>query len=88
MKFAEDRRSDGNQIISQSGVSRGPWLVGASEESAFNAIDQMIQFGRTIVLLEPDTLFASATFDVKRYCILNSRSGVRYRTAAAAGKFP
>jgi hypothetical protein len=37
MKFAEDRRSDGNQIISQFGASggvRGPWFVGASEESA------------------------------------------------------
>jgi hypothetical protein len=53
-----------------------------------NAIDQMMQLGRTIILLEPDALFASATLDVKRYCVLNSRSGVRYRTAAAAGKFP
>jgi hypothetical protein len=37
MKFAEDRRGDGNQIISQSGASgsiKGPWFVGASEESA------------------------------------------------------
>jgi hypothetical protein len=53
-----------------------------------NAIDQMMQLGRTVILLEPDALFAGATFDDKRYCVLNSRSGVRYRTVAAAGKFP
>jgi hypothetical protein len=53
-----------------------------------NAIDQMMQLGRTTILLEPDALFASATFDIKRYCVLNSRLGVRCRTAAAAGKFP
>jgi hypothetical protein len=53
-----------------------------------NAIDQMMQFGRIMILLEPDALFAGATFDGKRYCVLDFRSGVRYRTAAAAGKFP
>jgi len=53
-----------------------------------NAIDQMMQLGRTVILLKPDALFAGATFVGKRYCVLDLRSGVRYRTAAAAGKFP
>ena len=47
-----------------------------------------MQLGWTMILLEPDALFAGATLDVKRYSVLDSRSRVRYRTAAAAGKFP
>ena len=50
-------------------------------------LDQMMQFGRTKILLEPGALFASVTLVVKRYRVLNFRSDVRYRTAAAAGKF-
>jgi hypothetical protein len=50
-------------------------------------LDQMMQLGRTMISLEPGALFAGATLDVKRYCVLNFRSGVRYRTAAAARKF-
>ena len=48
----------------------------------------MMQLGRTIILLEPDALFAGVTLVVKRYRVLNFRSDVRYRTAAATGKFP
>jgi len=48
----------------------------------------VMQLGRTMISLEPDAPFAGATLDVKRYCVLNSRPVVRYRTAAAAGKFP
>jgi len=48
----------------------------------------MMPLGRTIILLEPDALFAGATLVVKRYRALNFRSGVRCRTAAATGKFP
>ena len=48
----------------------------------------MMQLGRTIILLEPDALFAGATLVVKRYRVLNFRSGLRCRTAAATGKFP
>jgi|SRR6516162_200035 len=51
-------------------------------------LDQMMQFGRTKILLEPGALFASVTLVVKRYRVLNFRSDVRYRTAAATGKFP
>jgi hypothetical protein len=47
-----------------------------------------MQLGRTMISLEPDAPFAGATLDVKRDCVLNSRAGVRYRIAAAAGKFP
>jgi hypothetical protein len=50
-------------------------------------LDQMMQFGRTKILLEPGALFAGVTL-VKRYRVLNFRSHVRYRTAAAVGKFP
>jgi hypothetical protein len=48
-------------------------------------LDQMMQLGRTMISLEPGALFAGATLDVN--CVLNFRSGVRYRTAAAARKF-
>ena len=48
----------------------------------------MMQLGRTIILLEPDALFAGATLVDKRHHVLNFRSGVRCRTAAATGKFP
>jgi hypothetical protein len=48
----------------------------------------MMQLGRTIILLEPDALFAGVTLVVKRYRVLNFRSGVRHRTPAATGKFP
>jgi hypothetical protein len=51
-------------------------------------LDQMMQFGRTKILLEPGALFAGVTRVVKRYRVLDSCSRVRYRTAAAAGKFP
>ena len=51
-------------------------------------LDQVMQFGRTKILLEPGALFAGAAVVVKRYRVLNFRSHVRYRTAAAAGKFP
>jgi len=47
----------------------------------------MMQLGRTIILLAPDALFAGVTLVVKRYRVLNFRSGVRCRTAAAAGEF-
>jgi hypothetical protein len=53
-----------------------------------NAIDQVMQLGRTKNLLESDAVFASATLDVKLCCVSNSRSGVPYRIAVAAGKFP
>lgn len=48
----------------------------------------MMQLGRTMILLEPDAPFAGVTFVVKHYRVLNFRSGVRYQTAAATGKFP
>ena len=47
----------------------------------------MMQLGRTIILLAPDALFAGVKFVVKRYRVLNFRSGVRCRTRAATGKF-
>jgi hypothetical protein len=47
-----------------------------------------MQLGRTMILLEPGAPFANVTLDAKRYCVSNLRLGVRYRTAAAAGKFP
>jgi len=47
-----------------------------------------MQLGRTIILLEPEALFAGVKFIVKRYRVSNFRSGVRYRTPAATGKFP
>jgi hypothetical protein len=46
-----------------------------------------MQLGRTMILLEPDALFASATLELECYCV-NFRSRVHYRTAVAAGKFP
>jgi hypothetical protein len=65
------------------GKTSGELRVGA------NVIDQMMPPGRTKVLLEPDAPFASAiTPDVERCCVSNSRSGVRYRIAAAAGDLP
>ena len=51
-------------------------------------LDQMMQFGRTKILLEPGALFASVTLVVKRYRVLNFRSGLRHRIAAVTGKFP
>jgi hypothetical protein len=48
----------------------------------------MMQLGRTMILREPDALFAGVTLLVKRYRALNFRPGVRCRTAAATGKFP
>jgi hypothetical protein len=51
-------------------------------------LDQMMQLGRTIILLAPDALFAGVTLLVKRYRVLNFRPGVRCRTRAATGKFP
>jgi hypothetical protein len=48
----------------------------------------MMQLGRTMILLEPDALFAGVKFVVRRYRLLNFRSGVRCRTVAATGKFP
>ena len=48
----------------------------------------MMQLGRTIILLEPDALFAGAKSVVKRYRVSNFRSGARSRTPAATGKFP
>jgi hypothetical protein len=48
----------------------------------------MMQLGRTIILLAPDALFAGPTLVVKRYRVLNFRSGVRCRTPAATAKFP
>jgi hypothetical protein len=46
-----------------------------------------MQLGRTMILLEPGAPFANVTLDAKRYCVSNLCLGVRYRTAAAAGKF-
>jgi hypothetical protein len=63
MKFAEDRRGDANQIISRSGANggvRGHGLSAPIRRVGVNAIDQMMQLGRTIILLEPDALFAGA----------------------------
>ena len=48
----------------------------------------MMQLGRTIILLEPDALFAGVTLVVKRYRVVNFRQGVRCPTPAATGKFP
>jgi hypothetical protein len=48
----------------------------------------MMQLGRTIILLAPDAPFAGVALVVKRYRVLNFRSGVRSRTAAATGEFP
>jgi hypothetical protein len=48
----------------------------------------MMQLGRTMILLAPDAPFAGVTFVVKRYRVLQFRSGVRCRTRAAEGKFP
>jgi len=47
-----------------------------------------MQIGRTKILLELSALFTGVTLVVRRYRVLNFRSDVRYRTAAAAGKFP
>jgi hypothetical protein len=48
----------------------------------------MMQLGRNIILLERDALFAGVKLVVKRYRVLNFRSGARCRTAAATGEFP
>jgi len=48
----------------------------------------MMQLCRTIILLVPNAPFAGVALVVKRYRVLNFRSGVRCRTAAATGKFP
>lgn len=99
MRFAEDRRSDASQGISQRSHGRvrgrlSAYLsaqrkTGVELRVGVNVIDQMMPPGPTKVLLEPDALFASAiTPDVERCCGSNSRSGVRYRIAAAAGDFP
>jgi hypothetical protein len=47
-----------------------------------------MRLGRTMILLEAEGLLARVTLDGKRYCVSNSRSRVRYRTAVAAGKLP
>src|SRR5262249_32523787 len=85
------RVSDTTQVSDTSGMDFG-WYE--SCHSSVHArvpramLDQMMQFGRTKILLEPGALFASVTLVVKRYRVLNFRSDVRYRTAAAMGKFP
>jgi hypothetical protein len=48
----------------------------------------MMQLGRTMILLAPDAPFAGVTLVVKRHHVLNFRSRVRCRTAAATAKFP
>src|SRR5262249_16751491 len=63
-------------------------VSGGARVGIASFIPAVMEPGGAMIWLEPDARFAGATLDGKRYCVLNSRSGVRYRTAAAAGKFP